>query len=602
MLQALRDNMKYILGVVAVAFIIMLVFSWGMGGFKDKTEAERGIIGIINGHKVYYQQFRTLVNQQLEGLREQTGSQEINEYQIQNIRQQVWQGLVQEILVQQEIQRLNIQATPEEVVFQLRNNPTEEIQQIEQFQTDGQFDISKYHQALSDPRNYNVWIPIENQLKQLIPMQKLTNQILSTVRVTDQEAFEDFRWDNEKVNAKYVFFNIVNVSLENIEVTEDEIKSYYKENNENYQEPEKRKIQYVLFKANPSQEDTLQTLYDIEDILEDIKQGADFETTASEVSEDEGTKEKGGDLGFFGRGSMVKPFEDAAFAAKPGDIVGPVETPFGFHLIQVLAKKKENGEEKVHARHILLRIKTSVETYDDIRNRADYFYDETIREKGKNFEELAQQEGIDVMETPYFQEGGFIPGIGIVGPINHYVFKEKVGWISQPLYNGDDLMIFRVADIKKAHTKSLEEITETIQATLTNEKKKEKSDALCREARGKLETMTFDEVAEEYGLTTETTGLFARNTSIPKIGRNPKLIGAAFSLERGDISDPIEGDRGYYIIQILSHTDVDSKAFEAEKESRKRMLLQEKQQQAVTAWYNNLKDKAEIEDYREQYF
>ena len=72
MLQKMRDNMKYVLGVVAVAFIIMLVFSWGMGGFKSKSPLEKGIVGVVNGQDILYQQFTNVVSQQLESYRQQT--------------------------------------------------------------------------------------------------------------------------------------------------------------------------------------------------------------------------------------------------------------------------------------------------------------------------------------------------------------------------------------------------------------------------------------------------------------------------------------------------------------------------------------------------
>ena len=156
MMQTLRKYMKQIFWVVAIAFIATIVFSWGMGGFKDKGyQAQQGIIGIINGQKIQYQQFAMALDQEIENLKLQSGNQDISEYRIQSLRDQIWESIVQNILLTQEIDRLNIQASPDEIVFQLRNNPPEFIRSNEQFQTEGQFDMTKYQQALSDPRNYD---------------------------------------------------------------------------------------------------------------------------------------------------------------------------------------------------------------------------------------------------------------------------------------------------------------------------------------------------------------------------------------------------------------------------------------------------------------
>jgi len=233
-MQALRDNMKYILGVVAVAFVIMLIFSWGMGGFRNTSTVEKGIIGKINGQEIQYKRFQELVSFQVSQIREQSPEQEIAEFQLQRIRDQVWEQMIQSILFQEEVERLNIKVSPEEVVYNLQtlqNIPPEYIEYIksvENFQTAGEFDINKYRQALRDPANYQQWIPFENMIKNQLPLQKLRQRIISTIRVTDTELYQDYTWKNEEVNVNYIEFNQNTVSSENIEVSDEEIIEYYK--------------------------------------------------------------------------------------------------------------------------------------------------------------------------------------------------------------------------------------------------------------------------------------------------------------------------------------------------------------------------------------
>lgn len=603
MMQTLRKYMKHIFWVVAVSFIATIVFSWGMGGFKNKgVPTEQGIIGIINGQKIQYQQFALAMDQEIENVKQQSNTQELTEYRIQALRNQVWESMVQNILLSQEVRRLKIKATPDEIVFHLRNNPPEFIKSNEQFQTEGQFDMTKYQQALSDPRNYDVWIPIENYIQSTLPLQKLQQYVISTIRVTNREAREAYRLENEKLNANYIFIDPNKMSLENIEVSDSEIENYYKEHREEYLVPEKRKLEYVLFEYLPSLDDSIQTRQDIQEIYAQIIQGADFEELAKE-SDDPGSRDKGGDLGFFGRGTMVKPFEDAAFSAKVGEVVGPIETQHGLHVIQVLDRKMEDGKIKVQARHILLQYKTSSETYYGLGNKSDYLYDEATKTKGKYFSEIAEQEGLTVRETPLFQEGGFLPGIGIVPRVQYFAFSGKLNWISQPMRAGENIIVFRISEIQKPYYKPLEDVNSTIKNTLQKDKQKTKAGDFCHQLRSKISGgMDFEETAHQDSLEIVETGLINLQSYISRVGRDARFSGAAFRLKVGEVSQPVEGTRGYYLIKVFQRFDFDENIFETEKESQKQRLLQQKQQMIMMAWINNLKEEADIEDYRNQYF
>lgn len=603
MMQTLRDKMKYIIIATGIAFAITIVVSWGMGGFKNSTQAEKGIVGIINGHKIQYRQFYMMLDQQIKQAQEQSGGQ-IDEYRLRSIRDQTWNQLVQEVLVGEEIQRLGFQATPQEIVFRLRNNPPEAIRAHEAFQTDGQFDVAKYHQALNDPQNYDVWRPLEYELLNQIPMEKLYRQILLSVLVTESEAREAYRLENEKVKVQYLFYDPSQIEIDSTAVSDADIVDYYNKNkDQDYKESEKRKIRYVLLEAKPSSEDSAQTWDEAREIAQLLQQGSDFEEFAREYSKDQGTAEKGGDLGFFGKGAMVKPFEDAAFSAKIRDIVGPVQSQFGLHIIQVLARKQEAGETQVHARHILLKFETGSDTYDDLKNQAQDLYEEIHRTKGKYFKEAVDRIGLTVQETPFFQKGRFIPGIGMAGRLNFEVFNNKKNWYSEPMYADENMVLFQISEIQKEHFKPLEEVKSQIRAKIEQEKKKDEAAMLCHKASQKIQSgKDMETISLEDSIKIEETDLFSLQSYISKIGRDAKFSGAAFRLHPGEISGPIEGERGSYIIRVTEKKEFDESTFESVKESKMQTLLQQKQQRAYMAWYNELQEKAKIQDFRDQFF
>jgi peptidyl-prolyl cis-trans isomerase C len=130
--------------------------------------------------------------------------------------------------------------------------------------------------------------------------------------------------------------------LQGQEPTEEDARKYFEENKDKYKQKEQINAQHILFKTdkNTSDADKKQKLADAKKVLAEAKKGADFGELAKKHSEGP-TAQRGGDLGTFSRGRMVKQFEDAAFAAKPGEILGPVETQFGYHVIKVNEKTAE---------------------------------------------------------------------------------------------------------------------------------------------------------------------------------------------------------------------------------------------------------------------
>jgi parvulin-like peptidyl-prolyl isomerase len=590
--------------IVAVTFIGTIIFSWGMGGFKSRRSvAETGVIGSINGDKVMYQQFAQMVEDEAKRVRDQEKTEDLSEYRRSAIRDQVWQQLVREKLLSLEVRKQKIAATPEEIVFYMRNSPPDFVRSAEQFQTNGAFDPKKYQDALSDRRNFQAWIPVENYFRSIIPLQKLQQNVIATVRVSDAEALDAWRMDNSKVNVKYVFFDPSRTPVDNPMISEDAVKKYYKSHRKEYQEPELRKIRYVSFEIKPTADDSSQTRSDCMDIIRQLKGGADFAELAKEYSEDKSNAENGGDLGFVAKGSMVKPFEDAAFGAKIGEIVGPVQTPFGLHILKVSARKKEKGEIQVQTRHILLTYKTSQESIESINNRAGFFADEVQKTKGKGFEDIARQENVAVKETAQFRKGGFIPGIGLAPRVNHLAFSEKKGWLSQPVNTDPNIIVFQITDIQKERIKPLADVKASIEDVLRLEKQKASALAAAAAFRGRLQAAgSLEALAAGDSLTVHETGLFSALGYTPAIGKDSKFSAAAFKLRPGETSQAVEGVRGAYVLQLVEKKEADPKNFEAEKASFKQTLLQRRQNQYYSAWFKSLMNEAKIKDYREMYF
>ncbi|MBN2105115.1 peptidylprolyl isomerase [bacterium] len=603
MLQTLRNNMRYIMFVVAAAFILTIVFSWGMGGFKNKrTKVQSGILATVNNQKIMYQTFALLVEQEIKQIKESQDKTSLTDYEIQSIREKVWNETLRDLLMTQEVKRLGIQTTANEIFMHLENNPPPFIKNHEAFQTDGEFDIQKYHQILRDRQYANAWVDAENYLRSTLPMQKLGSWLLSTIRVTEEELKQAYALKNNRVNVQYVNFNPYRYPMDSIEITDQEIQTYYKEHKDEFKLEEQRKIKYVKFNLDPTKEDTALLKSDAGDLILRLREGEDFASLAQTESEDPGSAERGGDLGFFGRGDMVKPFEDAAFNAPVGKIIGPVESNYGLHIIKVTDRKRENGETKVKASHILLKYKASPETHDRVNESASYFSDELLESDDYTFDELAKREGYETEESTLFSKGGFIPGVGMSMTMNRLTFRENLGYVSPPIDVNNQLYVFQVSDIEEAHIQPINEVKTKIERALRHEKQKQMAMEDCKLFWEKMQSSDFEESAAENSLEIKETGLFTFESGAPQIGKDPKLMGAAFGLSVGDTSSPIETDRGCYILKVLDKTEFNESDFKSQKESLKQELINRKMNTYYMTWMEKLKADAEIEDFREAYF
>jgi parvulin-like peptidyl-prolyl isomerase/uncharacterized RDD family membrane protein YckC len=606
---SLRDNAAAVLFFLVVLFVLSLMFSGGLGG-ADITEdivsiftgeGGRGVLANVNGQAIRWDEYSQYYDRKLEEYRERQGSTPEEGYQLENFEKEIWDEMVNSILISQYIDKHNLQASDEEVVYELINNPPQDIKQEKAFQKDGIFDKALYNEAwqnTDNPQLSQFWSWMELRTRQTLPRQKLNEQILSTVRVSDGEIREEYLKQYQEAKIRYLFFEPNQFALDSIKIAEKDIANYYDKHKDDYKEPEKRKIVFVTFSTQPSREDSALINETATDLLERAKSGEDFAKLAKDNSED-GSAEKGGDLGYFGRGNMIKPFEDAAFGANIGEIVGPVKTQFGLHIIKVEDKKTENNEEKVKASHILLKYKASDETIRLAGKKARYVAD---RAKEEPFEIVLNQENLQIDSTDFFEAGGFIPKIGQSLNASRYIFKNVIGTVGHPFRYRAGYFIFKIIDGQKERIKTIEEAKPEITNKLKKEKQFELIGEVCKNFRDKMQGLNLTDAALRDSLPLKEPRAFMRKDFVEGgVGRDAAFIGSVFGLENGEISGPVKGVRGYYLIEMVEKKALDEQDLDIKTEQLRAEIMRQKQQRAYTEWFTKLKDEARIKDYRDRY-
>lgn len=598
MMQTMRGYTKVLFYGLILVFVGTIIFDWGMNvtglSTADSTIAQ------VNGEKISLAEFDLACNQVLESYK-QSGT-EINDSQLNAIRNRVLDDLIQSKLVRQEIKKLNIHATDKEITYYLWDRPPDFIQQM--FRTEqGQFDVARYQAALKNPQLDAAWIGVEEELRSRLPVQKLQDMLSATVVVTESQVKEEYLKRNQKASVRYAQFPADKYRSAAVTITKAELEKYYKEHQDELKEPEKRTIDYVIFSTQPTQRDSQAVQDTAAAVYQRALAGEDFAKLAEIYSEDESNNTRGGDLGFFPRGQMVKPFEEAAFAANAGDIVGPVATNFGLHIIKVEERKTENNEEKVRARHILLRYQASAQTRDTAESDARFFAEQA---RQTSWAETVASEKVQAQtSTPFVKGNGFVPGLGLNFAASQYIFRNAVGSISDIFEIPQGYVVVRVAGIQKEHTKTLEDAKTQIETTLKEERWKQMAQQAAEKFYADLlksGTESFETLAQRDTVTINSPEPFTRTGFITGVGRDQVFIGTAFSLKPSEFSKPVKGMRGSYIIQLLSIDPFNEADYNIKKDEIRSQLTDRARQEAFEQWLTALKEDADIKDERERFF
>jgi parvulin-like peptidyl-prolyl isomerase len=575
-----------------------MVFEWGM----DYTgmSSRQNYVGSVNGQELTYEQFTDLYQQLYQNQR-QRQEENLNETQLENLRGQVWDQFVQRVIFQEEIDKLGIKATDEEIRYQIKNYPLDEFKQNPNFQTNGQFDWDKYYASFGNPDI--PWIQIEEFYRQQLPFQKLQNVITSTVRVGDSEVEQEFLKTNLKAKVAYLEIPFNSYRDKITDISDEEAREYYDNNQSEFEREETRDLAYVSFPLVPTATDSARIMDEFAEIRRRIDAGEDFNELAMEYSEDPAKSSNQGRYDFFERGAMVKPFEEAAFNGKPGAIVGPVETQFGLHLIKIEDKRIQDGKEQVKVSHILLKIVAGPSTREKVENTAAFFAEDARTE---GFERMAEEQNREIKKTGLISEKmNFIPGFGRNYSISNFAFKGAVNDVSDLIYTEDGFAVFKISEIKPAGVRPFEEVITACRTKVKQEKEKQ----LARDYAGVVEDwlsgiQDFNSILarDTAGVIKyDTTAEFSLGGSIPGIGFDHKFNATAFSLDPQEISNRIETNRGVYWQKSLSKTQFDSTLYAAQRESIRQRLLAQKKNQVFNEWYEYLKENSEIVDNRKMF-
>jgi peptidyl-prolyl cis-trans isomerase D len=592
----MRSNAIYIWLIVVGFFLFGFVF-YQLSGIGSSQAGPTGVVATVNGRDITVTEWARATAQR-DQARSQQLARPLSLDERQQLDQQTFDELVTNILIDQELEKRHIGVTDAEIIEAARTSPPPELMNAPQLQTEGKFDPDKYLRFLTSPmaKQQNILVSLESMYRTQIPREKLFEQIATGVFVTDGLLWRLWRDTHDTAQISLVRFVPDSAASAAVSISDADIRSYYNGHKEDLTRRGRAVVSLLIIPRTISHADSAATLTHLLALRQEIEHGAKFEDVAKRESVDSVSGADGGSLGWSKRGRFVPEFDKAAWALSPGQLSGPVLTQFGYHLI----KMDEHKGDSALFRHVLLRIQAS--DSDAARTNAQADSLERLgaqSESPAQFDRAAATMHLTPVKLPVSEGSPVVSGGRIVPSVATWAFAgAKVGESSELFEADDAYYLARMDSLSPGGLPSLEQAGPGIRRTLARQRALDllvpKADSFAKQAA----RTSLEAAAQAAKLTVSKSPPFTPTSSVPDIGQLNQVIGAAFAIPVGAISDAIKTDLNVSVLRVDRRVAADSGAWVKQKEAQRQNLLRDLRRQRVEDFLADLKDVAKITDNR----
>lgn len=593
MMQAFRNAAKPVVYVITITFLAWLIVDLsgitGNGGILTKTS-----VGKINGTSVDARAYQQVVQQAISQRQQEVGHS-LGLEEIDQVRNEVWEQFIQNAVVADQISKRNISVSTDEIAEAIRNVPPQEIQNEATFQTNGRFDMGKYQRWLASPVGQQAVPVLEARYRDQILQSKLLRNVTADVFLSDAAMWERWRDSHEQVKISLTPIIARNAVPDSaVTITPAEVDAYYNSHKDAFKRPRTAFMSYVAVGRKLDASDSAAALARVKNLRAEIVGGAAFAEVAKRESSDTLSARQGGELGEFTKGQMVPAFDKAVFSLPLNTLSEPVQTDFGYHLIEVT---KRTGD-KATARHILVPIELAGVHRDNVDRLADSLERLAAdRLDPAAIDTVARALKLPIGQTGPVQEGSrVLVGTSVIPDAGVWAFQAKTGETSPVIETDEAYFVFRVDSVQAAGTPTLNNVRHGVESAVRDQKKealakKVAEDLVRRVGQG----VSLPDASKALGLPNREFPLFARINPPLTV---PTLIGVAFSMPKGAKSGVIETRDGLYVIEILDRVPADSAAFLKDKDQIRGDMIRAARQERVRQYMAALRADAKIKDER----
>ncbi len=626
MLDRMRRHkswLKWSLFLVVIAFILLYIPSF----LGNRTESNRDVVATVEGRDITAGEFRRTYQAQMQMYRGAYGNVSEQMLKQLGIDQQILQQMVDEQAALAEARRRGLNVTDEEVAQRIMLLPA--------FQEGGRFvGEARYRQILSMQRPPLTDTEFEEQIRKGLLVDKLRAAITDWVSVGDGEVESEYNRRNEKVKLEVVpimadkFRGQVQVSdadvasyfeahkpeykvgekrkvryalvdvqemRPRVTVTASEIERAYNDNIEMYTTPEQVRASHILLKTDGKNDEAVKAK--AEELLKQVKAGADFAELARKNSQDEASAKNGGDLDFFTRGKMVPEFDQVAFSLQPGQISDLVKTQYGYHIIKVTDKKEASIKPLSEVRQQIVDQLTWERAQSKAAEVADKM-EKAIR-KPADLDKAARDNGIKVADSGFVTRDEPIMALGPSPQLAAEIFGLQDGQVSGAVQTQRGFAFLTLVAKQAPHVPKLDEVRDKVRDDVIKQKAFEVAQQKAAEVSAQAKAGDMQKAAKAAGLEVKTTELIARDAPLPDVGASPQVDAVAFGLPTGAVSDPIKTDNAIVVVKVLEKKQPTPAEFAADKEKTRDDLLAERRNRFFSAYMIKAKQGMSITVNRE---
>ncbi|MFK4763406.1 SurA N-terminal domain-containing protein [Desulfobaculum sp. SPO524] len=627
MLDGMRQNAgSWIVKILFGIIIVVFVFAFGSGTMSNRGKGG-AVLAYVDETPILIRDFEMAYQRAAENYRGQNPGVSAEEIQTPAFKQSVFNSMVNDVLVSNEAQKLGITASEEEVRAHILDIPAFRNQ-------DNAFDNTVYQAVLrgSHLRPAQFEADVERGIRE----QKLRKHLSLAVNVTEQEARDLFRYAGEQARLEYQLFpwqdytasvtptdaeidayykaneerfrRPATVSLATLtftpqalasgqDVSAEEIAQYYEANTSMFKRPEMVSARHILVKLSPNAPEAAvkAARSKLATVKAKLAKGAKFSDLAEEYSEGPSAV-RGGDLGYFPRSSMVKPFEDVAFSLKPGQVSDPVRTQFGLHLIKVDDKRAAGVKSLDEARSEIRRIIAEEKATSAMSDKLDQALEQILVDDSA--EKIASDLGMKLQQTGPMSKQTLVSALGISEEDADLLFDLPLSTATDsPLNVKDGYILAFKQDSEPSTIAPLDAVKEQIVEAL----KRKGAMALAQEAaQSSLKGLTAEGNTKKaealFGKASKVTSSFGRQGFIPGLGMNPDLVETVFTTKEGEwLPQTYSVQDGVLIARVQDRIEPSEELWEQQKQLVLDTLTRTKQREVYLAYLNSLRDKAKTE-------
>ena len=583
---------KWLLWLVIFVFVALIFVDWGMG--RSQAQQQGNFVATVAGETITPMEYYRAYENQREMYRQAYGERFNEDLMKQmNLSQGVLQELVRSKMLRAEAASAGVAVPSDEV--------TKEITGMKVFQKeDGSFvGFDTYKRVLAAN---NMTPPFfEAQVGNELVQKRYVKLLAESMAIPEGDVVDEFKKRNLTATVDYLYLPEATLQGQ-VTVSEAEAKAYYEAHPTEFWQPEKRKINYLLVdqqKIKGTLKVTDQEIADYYDVhseefrtdsqvharhilvktdtrtdaeakalIDSIRarlvKGEDFAALAKQFSEDPGSKDKGGDLGFFGKGQMVPEFENAAFSMPAGEISEPIKSMYGYHLIQALDQRPAGLQSLAEVagtiRNKLLDEKASQEALGKSKRVERQILEDGIK-TDEGLKKLTEVDSsLTYNTTEYFGLADFIPGIGRVQEVNNAIFAMPEGGLTPMIKIQRGFMVGRLASISPVGVAAFPTIKREAESAV----KRQKALAMAKSKMAAAGT-DLDAAAKALNLTVSKDQTVKYLTSIATLGGRRAIHEALFAANPGTVVGPLEVQGGFALFRVNKVDRMDAAKFNGQR-------------------------------------